>query len=120
MGFTRTQGFIGFVTFGLLSTLAVYAHYALVLGIDEEEYQTWDLVTEGFTASIALFVVRFVVISRTSEANSHRFLHFCLVFLFPHHLSHPSLLCPPLVSHCAVGRTLPQLLWATVHTALLP
>ena len=51
-------GFLGFAAFALLGTLAVYLHYTAVLGVDEDEYESFDLVAEGFTAALALFVVR--------------------------------------------------------------
>mmetsp|Transcript_901 Transcript_901/g.2475 ORF Transcript_901/g.2475 Transcript_901/m.2475 type:complete len:126 (-) Transcript_901:188-565(-) len=58
LGFTRTQGMIGFVAYGLCAVLLPLAYLKHVLDINDEEHGgAYQLMTEGLMPSLALYVL---------------------------------------------------------------
>lgn len=54
LGITGFQGFMGYITTSILLLQVYYLQY---LRVDDDEMGKWDLMTEGFVPSMALFVL---------------------------------------------------------------
>lgn len=57
MGMIGVVGFQGLMIYIVITILFVQIYYLQYLRIDDDEMGKWDLMTEGFTPSFALFVL---------------------------------------------------------------
>jgi hypothetical protein len=57
MGVIPVTGYIGNLGFAGLCACFSWMYYAKYLGVDEEEFGRWELLTEGMSSAFGLFLL---------------------------------------------------------------
>jgi len=62
-GLIPLQGFVGLALFGLINAGSLYVYFSSFQEIDEEDFGgAWELTKEGFTVSLAGFLVCWTIV----------------------------------------------------------
>jgi len=61
-GLMPMYGLVGILSFAVINAASLYLYYAKYLGVDDEEHGRWDLLSEGFMPSLALFLVFWITL----------------------------------------------------------
>jgi len=59
-GVIPLTGFFPIIVYAFLNAFLLYLYYAKFLRVDEEEFGRWELLSEGFAPSFALFMVAWI------------------------------------------------------------
>eukprot|EP00455_Lapot_gusevi_P010964 TRINITY_DN1502_c0_g1_i2.p1 TRINITY_DN1502_c0_g1~~TRINITY_DN1502_c0_g1_i2.p1 ORF type:complete len:121 (+),score=26.39 TRINITY_DN1502_c0_g1_i2:70-432(+) len=61
-GVIPITGFVGLLGFAIASALGLYMYYTKYLGVEDEVHGRFDLLSEGFLPSFALFMVTWICV----------------------------------------------------------
>eukprot|EP00823_Brevimastigomonas_motovehiculus_P000447 TRINITY_DN10550_c0_g1_i1.p1 TRINITY_DN10550_c0_g1~~TRINITY_DN10550_c0_g1_i1.p1 ORF type:complete len:111 (-),score=26.88 TRINITY_DN10550_c0_g1_i1:314-646(-) len=61
-GLFSVTGFLGFAGFAAINGLVMFIYYTKYLKVDDESMGRFDLLSEGFMSSFALFLISWILV----------------------------------------------------------